>query len=119
MSPGQLRYAYTVALRRLGLGYHKGDAEPGVWARQKLDWIDRFCVYRTYAELSEAFGRRFTIRHREIDYCLFRARSDPLRWLLQIDPMTGVYERVFRRLAFMALEMRKKSDRGDWLMNRA
>lgn len=107
LPPGDLRYAYTVALRRFGFGYNKGDSPPDVWAREKLDWIDRYCFYRPYAELSEAFARHFAIRHREIDYCRFRARSRAVRFALRIEPLTGIYQRIFRRLAFMALEMRK------------
>ncbi len=105
---GALRQRYAAALRRIGLGYHKDAASPSAWADEKLAWIDRYCFYRPYAEVVAAFATRFAITHREIEYCRYRANDRlVLRAALEIDALAGAYERAFRRLAFMALEMRK------------
>jgi hypothetical protein len=73
-----------------------------------LDWMDEYCYYRPYAQVVSEFKRYFSIEHREIDYCRFRAADRLwLRPILEIKSLRVFYERLFRRLAFMALEMRK------------
>jgi SAM-dependent methyltransferase len=109
LTRSQFRYQYALACRRLGLGCNKGDLAPEVWAQIELEWIDRYCFYRPYAILRAAFERRFVIRHRETDYCRFRARSRVNQFALRIDAFSGIYERLLRRLAFMALELRKRA----------
>lgn len=107
--PGPLRTAYTTALRAAGLGSYKADRSVRDWVRWRLDWIDQFCYYRPYAVLRAALDRRYHVRHAEIDYCRFRADGKKLiRWALAVDALRGPYERVFRRLAFMALELRPR-----------
>jgi len=106
--PGRTRFAYTLALRWLRLGSHKEGRSRAEWTRWKLAWIDRYCFYRPYCEIRTAFERRGVLTHTEIDYCRFRAAGRPvLSGLLQIGPLTGSYQQVFRHLAFMAIEVSK------------
>ncbi len=104
---GRARERYTTALRRLGAGIYKDDRPAAVWAREKLDWIDQWTVYRSAAQLHEVFGAHATIRHREIDYCRFRAGDHRLlQRMLAPAALTGLWQQLFRRLAFMAIECR-------------
>jgi SAM-dependent methyltransferase len=106
---GRLRFAYVALLRRLGLGSNKADLPIRTWTRVMLDWLDAYCYYRPYAQLVSEFTEHFSIRHCEIDYCRFRAADRPwLRRTLEVESLRGFYERLFRRLAFMAVEMRKR-----------
>jgi SAM-dependent methyltransferase len=107
---GRLRAGYTHLLYRFGFGTHR-DGRPTAsgWVAWKLDWIDRYCVYRPYRALRRSFDRRYVVTHREIDYCRFRAGGRPvLERLLGVDALIPIYERLFRRLAFMALELRPR-----------
>jgi SAM-dependent methyltransferase len=109
LAVGSVRREYVVLLRAMGLGYHKGESTHREWADQKLAWLDRYCHYRPYAEIIEVFARYFEVTHREIDYCRFRARHrELLASVLRVRSWSGFAERVFRRLAFMALETRKR-----------
>jgi SAM-dependent methyltransferase len=107
LPPGRLRLLYTVTLRRLGLGTWKGERPVGRWAVESLDWIDRWTVYRSASEVEAVFGGRDRLRHREIDYCRFRARGRPLLSALLARPLLKrPAEALFRRLAFEAIEVR-------------
>jgi SAM-dependent methyltransferase len=106
-----LRLGYAKAVHRAGFGLNRDAWSSADWPRHILDWIDRYTYYRPYREIREEFGRLFVIRHREIEYCRFRARargSRPLTRLLEIEPLTGLHERLFRRLGFLALETVKR-----------
>jgi SAM-dependent methyltransferase len=106
---GKFRYAYTAFLRSLGFGYYKQNKSIGEWTRFELDWIDSYCFYEPYKSLQAMLDQDFVIAHREIEYCRFRARNNTLlRSLLNIKPMAPVYQRLFRRLGFMALHLTKK-----------
>jgi SAM-dependent methyltransferase len=108
MRPGWLRTNYTLILRRLGLGYHQ-TSPPREWTTNNLAWLDRHCFYRPYHEIAHAF-EPFDIQAREADYCRFRAEG---RWFR---PLLDRFERLqtilLRRLAFMALDMRRSSHSG-------
>jgi hypothetical protein len=65
-----------------------------------LDWIDRWTVYRDVREVEAALGG--DVRHRELEYCRFRA-GHRLRPLLR---RRRPVEAVFRRLGFEAIEVR-------------
>jgi SAM-dependent methyltransferase len=106
---GRARSAYALTLRSLGLGYHKQGMSRREWTRTNLDWIDSYCNYRSRSQLLSEFRGRFDATNHELDYCRFRARSRPLiRRLLEIEVLGPLYERVFRRLAFMAVELRPR-----------
>jgi SAM-dependent methyltransferase len=100
LPPGRARLAYTAALRRLGLGAAKDERPPREWARDMLDWIDRWTVYRDVREVEAALGGE--IRHRELEYCRFRAGRRVRPFLSRRRPV----EAVFRRLGFEAIEVR-------------
>jgi SAM-dependent methyltransferase len=106
---GRLRLAYTAALRRAGLGKFKDDRPAREWAAEKLEWIDRWTVYRPATEIHAIFGRRWRLRNREIDYCRFRAGD---RWWLRAVLDRPVARRpaeaLFRRVAFEAIETRPR-----------
>lgn len=108
---GRLRFLYTAALRGIGFGYFKLDKPTTQWTLDELNWLDNFCYYRPYKSLYRLFSRDYDVSHHEIDYCRFRARNRPvLRFLLGIEPLHGIYERIFRRLAFMVIQLRKRSE---------
>lgn len=101
--PGRMRTLYTLALRTAGLGYHKGEP-PRDWTARKLEWLDAYTHYRPYSEIRRAFAS-YALVGREADYCRFRAEGRWVRPLL--NGLDGLQGRVFRRLGFMALEMRR------------
>jgi hypothetical protein len=105
MPAGRARYAYTYLLRRLGFGYHKDERPASQWTADSLAWIDSYCFYRPYRELMAVLGAEHSVRHRELEYCRFRARGVVSR-ALNVDRLRPVAERLFRRLGFMALELR-------------
>lgn len=110
---GRLRLFYTAALRRLGLGLYKDERPAREWAAEKLDWIDRWTVYRPAREIHAVFGRHADLRNREIDYCRFRAGDR--RWLRVALDRRGLRrpaEALFRRLAFEAIEARPRRTAG-------
>ena len=110
LPPGRVRLAYTTALRRAGLGTFKDERPAREWAVEKLEWIDRWTVYRPAREIHAVFGRNADLANREIDYCRFRAGDRRLlqavlNWPLARRPA----EALFRRLAFEAIETRPRA----------
>jgi SAM-dependent methyltransferase len=110
LPPGRLRYAWTYALRRAGLGKHTaGHPDAAAWTRWKLDWIDRYCFYRSNAEIRRLLEGRHVLVHREVDYCRFRADGRPrLSRLLRVGALEPLVRRVFQRLGFTAIELRPR-----------
>ena len=109
MPPGRARLAYTTALRRAGLGKFKDDRPAREWAIEKLEWIDRWTVYRSAHEIHEVFGRNAELVNREIEYCRFRAADrSGLRTVLSWPASRRPAEAIFRRLAFEAIETRPR-----------
>lgn len=102
---GRFRLGYTTLLRKMGFGIFKDDRPARAWAREKLDWIDRWTIYRPAREIHAIFGRDAELVNREIDYCRFRARDRRIvRWLLERPWVRRPAEGLFRRLAFEAIE---------------
>ena len=109
LPPGRFRLAYTTALRRLGLGKFKDERPARAWAIEKLEWIDRWTVYRPAREIHAVFGRNAELVNREIDYCRFRAGDRrALRTVLRWPVARRPAEALFRRLAFEAIETRPR-----------
>jgi len=107
---GPTRHGYATFLRRIGRGFHRDSRPAPVWAAESLEWIDSYTTYRPYQEIRRILDPFFDLEHREIDYCRFRAgERGPVRALLDLEPLVGLSQRVFRRLAFMALELRPRS----------
>lgn len=72
--PGRFRSLYPLALRRFGLGTHKGEQEsPREWTARGLVYIDNYTCYRPYEQIRRTLAPHFDIYHREIEYCRFRA----------------------------------------------
>lgn len=109
LPPGRMRLRYTTLLRRLGAGIYKDERSAEEWAREKLNWIDEWTVYRPTAEIVSAFARTSTVRHREVDYCRFRAQDR--RWmqaLLKPTVFAKPSQWLFRHLGFVAIECRPR-----------
>lgn len=106
---GRARLLYTAALRRLGAGIYKDERPATAWAAEKLDWIDRWAIYRPAGEIHAVMGARGDVANREIDYCRFRAADR--RWLrtaLDLPGARRTAEALLRRLAFEAIEVRPR-----------
>jgi SAM-dependent methyltransferase len=104
---GRLRLYYTALLRRLGAGANKDERPALRWAAENLEWIDQWTVYRRPEVIDAVLGRGAQLRHREIDYCRFRAGDRrPLAWILSQAWSRRPAEWLFRRLAFEAVEVR-------------
>lgn len=108
------RFHYTWALRSLGLGTWKEQAPTArQWAADKLEWIDRFTVYRSRAEIFSAYGRYFSNELIEERYIRYRLLDRPgRRWVvnfLRLPWMMPAAKAVFRKLAFLVILSRKES----------
>lgn len=106
---GRARLAYATALRRLGAGIYKDDRPARAWAAEKLDWIDRWAIYRPSREIHAVIGARADVVNRELDYCRFRAGDR--RWLRALLALPGAgrpARALFRRLAFETIEARPR-----------
>lgn len=103
----RLRHPYMRFMRRLGLGYFKNGKTQVVWARDFIDWLDKYTVYRTYPEIMTSFARvTLDVRHIEDDYIAFRLRYRGLEWAAGITrvPFFKQASRfACRRLAGMVL----------------
>lgn len=110
LPPGRLRFTYTYGLRRAGFGKHKDERpDPREWTGWKLDWMDRYCFYRSNAEISWLLSKDHLVVHRELDYARFRAAGrSGLRRILGVRPLQPLLQRLFQRLAFTAVELRKR-----------
>lgn len=111
-----VRYLYTVILRSIGFGYFKSGLSVTEWAKKNLEWLDKYCFYDKYTDLFAILTKKYIISHREIDYCRFRAKNNPLlRFILSIDLLKEFYQQIFRRLGFIAIELRHRdtSHEGD------
>jgi SAM-dependent methyltransferase len=107
LPPGHARLLYTVMLRRLGLGTWKDHRSARRWAVESLAWIDRWTIYRPAGEVEATFGGSRRLRHREIEYCQFRAAERPMMRALLGPPVAHrPASALFRRLAFEAIEVR-------------
>ncbi len=68
------RLAYAIALRSLGLGFNKGDKPVVQWAREAIDWIDRWTHYKSLAEIERTFAEVFDVERMDGDFLLGRLR---------------------------------------------
>jgi SAM-dependent methyltransferase len=111
-SPGSSsRRSYTLALRRLGMGYHKDGMPADEWTDRALDWNDRYTIYRPYSEIRASLDREWDVTHNEFQYIRFTAERTPapLRWVLSRQVRAAFLERVFRKLGFDALALKRKT----------
>jgi SAM-dependent methyltransferase len=106
----RLRYLFTLALRSAGLGFFKNGRTRREWTRGQLDWIDRYCFYKPYRQLRATIDPLFTVTHHELPYIVFRlGRRAALRALLKLPGAEWLAIRLFRRVAFLALILRKRA----------
>lgn len=79
------RLPYTRVLRTCGLGYFKDSRTSETWARDNLDWIDRWVHYKPYRLVRQLFERSFSVGHLDADYMRFRIRRN--RWTAPLVPL--------------------------------
>jgi hypothetical protein len=109
-----LRFYYTWALRAAGLGTWKEQAPtPRAWAVDKLEWIDRYTVYRPRREIFTAYDHYFRNELREPDYIRYRLLDRPsalrraLAQAMDLRPVARLGTALFRKLAFLVIVSRK------------
>lgn len=68
----RLRRPWTLLWTRLGLARHKDRTTAVAWVDRSLEWIDRYTVYRTRADVLRILGRRFRVVSLEEDLMGFR-----------------------------------------------
>lgn len=91
-----LRIYYALAWRSMGFGYFTEGKSRVQWSKDFCDWIDRWTVYRSYTEISAAYGKYFSpMQHIEDDWLSCRLRSSPRpipKWLkrLFVNKMAGL-----------------------------
>jgi SAM-dependent methyltransferase len=105
--PGsRLRYPYTLSLRRLGLGYWKGDKTPAKWSRDVLEWLDAYTYYRPRREIRAAF-RGFRLSFAEAEYAAYRLQHSPrlrrIRWAMRLPLIDACAPYLVRSLAGMVI----------------
>ena len=66
------RYVYALALRSVGMGYHKKIRSPSAWTRNYLNWIDNWTYYKSFAVVRKSFEKYFIIHDWSHDYLLYR-----------------------------------------------
>jgi hypothetical protein len=77
------------------------------WHRDQL--IDRYCFYRPYREVRASFERHFEVEHHEIRYIRYRAGNRRLlQTLFGLPLSTRLWNSLFRRVAFMVVDLRKR-----------
>jgi SAM-dependent methyltransferase len=107
-SEGKSRYLYTFLMRLVGFGRNKADKTIKEWVAYSLGYLDKYCFYRKEKELEEVL-HDYKIEHKEIEYIKFRGKNiSILGILIDIKMFRKVYEYVFRKSAFIAIEMKKK-----------
>jgi ubiquinone/menaquinone biosynthesis C-methylase UbiE len=110
-----LRFVYTWSLRSLGFGTWKEQAPTcRQWAVDKLEWIDRWTVYRSRPEILGSYGRLFRNSLKEDEYIVFRLldRPSPVRQFLALQTTELASFRkagmaLFRKLAFLVIVSEK------------
>jgi SAM-dependent methyltransferase len=106
------RLVYAMVLRALGLGFNKGDKPVRQWAREAIDWLDRWTHYKSLAEIERTFARTFDVSRIDGDFLVGRlhrhARLRSLAPLLASSRWSGVRGFVASRLATHVFVLRKR-----------
>ena len=100
---------YMRACRGLGIGTHHGGKTQEKWAREFLEWIYKWCHYRTQGELVDAYKRAgFSFERYEQSYVKFRLEYTKRAWLV---PLVALSPRLasfaFWRLGGMVILSRR------------
>jgi hypothetical protein len=102
-----------LAIRCLGLGYHKRDVSRRQWSRDFLNWLDQYTHYRSRVEIRTTISRQFeSIEFHEDDYMRFRveaSRLSPLTSLLKLPGFLGAARWVSIRFGSTVLVARKSA----------
>lgn len=84
--------AWIRALRQIGLGSNHNDKTPDQWSRDFMDWIHRWCHYRSNAQAKQAYQRAgFSYERAEPDYVRFRLKYTHREWMV---PLFGISSRL-------------------------
>lgn len=77
----KIRYYYTLFLRTLNFGYHKGNKSNTQWTKDALEWIDKYTHYRKRFQIIEDFENYFEIdlKETETDYLRYRISQLAIR----------------------------------------
>src|ERR1017187_470373 len=68
-----VRYPYMCFMRTLGFGYFKAGKPKRIWARDFINWLDRYTFYRPQEEIEAQFNKAgLPMHHIEEDYIAFR-----------------------------------------------
>jgi SAM-dependent methyltransferase len=98
-----LRRPYVLGLRKLGLGANKGDKAASQWTDDALEWLDRYCVYRTLPTIRAAFERHFAITSGEHEFLAFRLERSRMRRLAPVVRRMRIDRFVVRKMAGLVL----------------
>ena len=107
-SGSKFRYYYSLILRSFGMGFHKDQWNTKIgWVNHKLDYLDKLCFYRKYSRIKE-ICKGYNIVTNEINYIKFRWGDTPLvELILKLHVFHSLYIYIFRRLAFISIELKK------------
>lgn len=108
----KLRFYYVFLMRIVGFGNNKkNNLDIKQWTKHSCDYLDKFCYYRKYKNLKNIFFE-YDISHKEISYIKYRGEKIFIaKYFLKINFLTKIYEYIFRKVAFMAIELRMKNEK--------
>jgi len=84
----------------VGSGFDKGKKPRSQWARDAVEWVDRYVFYRPRRDVLRSFERRFEIVSAEEHYLAYRLSLPPL--------LTRPLRLLCRRLNGVVLVGRKR-----------
>jgi hypothetical protein len=101
-------------MRRLGFGYFTDGKDPDEWAADFVDWIDRYCFYRSRAEIEATYLRYFAeLIPLEEAHAGFRVRErfgPGMERLVQLRPARPAVRFAMRKLAHLTFLAVKDQD---------
>jgi SAM-dependent methyltransferase len=74
----QSRLLYIRMMRRLGVGKFKNNLPNEEWIKFVLNWLDKYCFYRSRRTIKRSFRKYFEIRFIESEYASFRLKASRL-----------------------------------------
>lgn len=81
----KLRYQYMLTMRKIGFGSYHDGKPPEAWARDFIDWLDRWCYYRPMTSITRCYASAgFSFESREVDYAVFRLNEGDRSLLARI-----------------------------------
>jgi SAM-dependent methyltransferase len=69
------RIAWAARWQRMGFGFDKQKKSPEAWAREAVEWMDRYVRYRPRRDVLARFSRRFQVDPIEEHYLAYRLRA--------------------------------------------